>query len=135
MGSAQRMLAGSLLAVNAFSREPELAWTLVRFLTEPAQMLERARVAGQLPPRRSLYATDALASAVPLPAAELGTLMDAAVGRPVTPVYTELSELLQVHLHRALSGQATVELAAATRAGDEAPHLQRALAVLTGLVQ
>ncbi|MGE3472763.1 MAG: hypothetical protein AB7O28_20590, partial [Vicinamibacterales bacterium] len=29
----------------------------------------------------------------------------AAVARPATPVYGELSETLQVHLHRALSGQ------------------------------
>jgi multiple sugar transport system substrate-binding protein len=127
-GRPAAALGGSLLAVNAFSREPELAWTLVRFLTEPAQMLERARVAGQLPPRRSLYATDALASAVPLPAAELGTLMDAAVGRPVTPVYTELSELLQVHLHRALSGQESPDAALHAAAAE-----MRALLARSGL--
>jgi len=37
--------------------------------------------------------------------------------------------------YRALSGSATVELAAATRADDEAPHLERALTVVTRLVQ
>jgi hypothetical protein len=36
--------------------------------------------------------------------------------------------------YRALTGQASVELAAATRADDDAPHLQRALDVLTSLV-
>jgi multiple sugar transport system substrate-binding protein len=32
-------------------------------------------------------------------------MLDLAVPRPVTPVYSELSEILQVHLHRALSDQ------------------------------
>jgi len=36
--------------------------------------------------------------------------------------------------YRPLTGQATVELAAATRADDDAPHLLRALAVVAGLV-
>jgi hypothetical protein len=40
-----------------------------------------------------------------MPREQVRTLLDAAVARPVTPVYSELSEILQVRLHRALSGQ------------------------------
>jgi multiple sugar transport system substrate-binding protein len=80
---------------------------LVRFLTAPEQMLERARLAAQLPARRSLYDGDALAEALPMPVAQLRRMLDTALPRPVTPVYTELSEILQVRLHRALSGQQT----------------------------
>jgi DNA-binding transcriptional LysR family regulator len=36
--------------------------------------------------------------------------------------------------YRPLSGRASVELAAATRADDEAPHLRRALSLLSGLI-
>jgi multiple sugar transport system substrate-binding protein len=42
-----------------------------------------------------------------MPAADIRRILDAARPRPVTPVYNELSEILQVRLHRALSGQDT----------------------------
>ena len=92
---------------RAGARHPGLAEALVRFLTAPEQMIERARVAAQLPARRSLYDDPALAAALPIPLDRVRAALDAAVARPVTPVYTELSEILQVRLHRALSGQAT----------------------------
>lgn len=106
-GRPTAALGGALLAVNAWSTNPSLAWTLVQFLTAPEQMLERARLAAQLPPRRSLYDTAALAEALPVSIGQLRHILEAAVSRPVTPVYSELSEILQVQLHRALSGQKT----------------------------
>jgi multiple sugar transport system substrate-binding protein len=104
-GRPTAALGGAQLAINARSANPELAWALVRFLTAPEQMLERARLANQLPARRSLYDTGALAQALPIPIEQVNRLLEAAVPRPVTPVYSELSEILQVRLHRALSGQ------------------------------
>jgi multiple sugar transport system substrate-binding protein len=98
-------LGGSVLAINARSRHPDAAWALVRYLTESEQMLERARVIGQLPPRRSLYDGDRLAGLLPIPPAEARRLIDRAIPRPVTPIYTQLSGILQLHLHRALTHQ------------------------------
>jgi len=127
-GRPTAALGGAQLAVNAWSEHPDLAWALIRFLTEPEQMLERARVATQLPSRRSLYETGALAEALPIPIDQIRRLLDAAVPRPVTPVYSELSEILQVRLHRALSGQQ----APAAALGDGAREI-RALLARTGL--
>jgi len=110
-------LGGAQLAVNRFTEEPELAEALVAFLTAPDQMIERAEVAAQLPSRRSLYDGDGLASALALPVGEVRRVLDAAVARPVTPVYSELSELLQVRVHRALTGQETPEEALRGAAG------------------
>jgi multiple sugar transport system substrate-binding protein len=110
-GQPAAALGGAELAVNRWSRHPDLAEALARFLTAPEQMLERARVAAQLPARRSLYDDPALADALPIPLEQVRAALDAAVSRPVTPVYTELSEILQVELHRALSGQSTPEAA------------------------
>jgi multiple sugar transport system substrate-binding protein len=98
-------LGGSVLAINARSRHPGAAWALVRYLTDPEQMLERARVVGQLPPRRSLYDGDRLAGLLPIAPAEARRLIDSAIPRPVTPIYTQLSGILQIHLHRALTHQ------------------------------
>lgn len=100
-------LGGAQLAINARSRRPRDAWRLLEFLTAPAQLAERARVAGQLPARPSLYAPGALDGAWPVPAGDLRRIIDRARPRPVTPVYTELSDVLQVHLHRTLTDQET----------------------------
>jgi multiple sugar transport system substrate-binding protein len=108
-GRATAALGGAQLAVNAFSDQPELAWELVAFLTAPEQMLERARVAAQLPSRQSLYDSPELAAALDMPLQDVRAAVAAAVPRPVTPVYSELSELLQVQLHRALTGQLSPE--------------------------
>jgi multiple sugar transport system substrate-binding protein len=104
-GRQAAALGGSLLAINARSRHPAAAADLVRFLTAPEQMLERARAVGQIPARRSLYSNAALADSLAIPGDTLRGIVDAAVARPMTPVYSELSEILQVRLHRALSGQ------------------------------
>jgi multiple sugar transport system substrate-binding protein len=127
-GRPTAALGGAQLAVNAWSANPALAWALVRFLTAPEQMLERARLATQLPSRRSLYDTAALAEALPIPIMQVRQMLDAAVPRPVTPVYSELSEILQVRLHRALSGQQTP-----TMALREAAREIRALLARSGL--
>jgi multiple sugar transport system substrate-binding protein len=127
-GRPAAALGGAELAINRWSRSPELAEALARFLTAPAQMLERARVVAQFPARRSLYDDPALAEALPIPLTQVRAAIDAAVARPVTPVYTELSEILQVEVHRALSGQATPETALHRAAAD-----MRTLLARTGL--
>ncbi len=113
-GRSAAALGGSQLAINARSRHPREAYALIAFLTAPRQMIERARVVGQYPTRPALYATDALSRALPMPAHQALEIIRRAVPRPVTPVYTELSEILQVWLHRALTRQ--VEPAAALHA-------------------
>lgn len=108
-GRPSAALGGAQLAINAHSRHPELAWRLIAFLTAPEQMLERARVAGQYPPRRSLWSDPRLAKALGVPLRDVRKILESATPRPVTPVYNELSETLQIHLHRALSGQTSSE--------------------------
>lgn len=97
-------LGGAPLAVNAWSRQPELANRLIAFLTAPEQMLERAQVVGQYPSRMSVYDDPALAAALGVPPADVRRIIDAAVARPATPLWAELSSELQIGLHRALTG-------------------------------
>lgn len=99
-------LGGGALAINARTAHPREAASLVAFLTSPAALLERARVAGQYPPRPSLYAANAgLADALAVDINDARTIIERATPRPVTPIYAELSAILQVHLHRSLTGQ------------------------------
>jgi multiple sugar transport system substrate-binding protein len=120
-GSPTAALGGSTLAINAFSDQPDEAYRLIEFLLEPAQMTERAEIAGQFPPRSSLYETPELAAALKIPTGEARRIIEAAVPRPVSPVYSQLSNILQVSLHRALTrqqepGPALREAASAMRA-------------------
>ena len=118
-GTATAALGGSQLAINARSRQPDDAWALLEYLTAPAQMLERARRIGQFPSRVSLFApgTD-LVNTIGIDGAVARDIILAARPRPVTPVYTQLSEILQIHLHRALSGQSAPRTALEAAAAE-----------------
>lgn len=128
-GSPAATLGGSQLAVNARTAQPDAAWALVAYLTAPEQMLERARVAGQFPSRSALFdAGGGLDGIMGIAAGEAREILAAARPRPVTPVYTQLSEILQIRLHRALTRQQ----APGAALGDAAREM-RALLARAGL--
>jgi multiple sugar transport system substrate-binding protein len=104
-GAPTAALGGSALAINAYSDRPDEAYALIDYLLQPEQMLERARIVGQYPTRRSLYGTAALAEALTVPPGDALEVIARAVPRPITPVYHELSQILQISLHRALTRQ------------------------------
>jgi multiple sugar transport system substrate-binding protein len=104
-GTPTATLGGSELAINAYSEHPDAAYRLIAFLTAPEQMLERAAVGGY-PARPALYDDPRLRTALPIPASDARAILDRAAPRPVTPIYSQLSELLQIQLHRALTSQA-----------------------------
>ena len=116
---------GAQLAVNAFSPQAEAAWLVIDYLTRPEQMLERAKIVGQFPTRTAVYDDPALAEALAIPPAQAREIVEAAVPRPVTPVYTQLSEMLQIQLHRALSRQAEPGPALARAASEMQALLDR----------
>jgi multiple sugar transport system substrate-binding protein len=104
-GHPTTSLGGAELAINSYSEHPDIAWQLVEYLTAPAQQLERAAATGDYPTRKALYDDPRLAKALVIPLDQVRAAIESAVPRPVTPIYTELSGLLQIQLHRALTGQ------------------------------
>ncbi|HEY0970089.1 MAG TPA: ABC transporter substrate-binding protein [Gemmatimonadales bacterium] len=120
-GEPTAALGGAQLAVSAHSDVPDAAWRLVAYLTAPAQMLERAAETGQFPARPAVLDDPRLRASLPVPPVEARRVLEAAEPRPVTPIWSQLSELLQIRLHRALAGQ--VEPAAALR--DAAAEMNR----------
>jgi multiple sugar transport system substrate-binding protein len=125
-GTAGAALGGSQLAINARSDQAQAAWAVIAFLTAPEQMRERARRLGQYPPRPSLYESGALEHMLPIAPQRARAIIERAVPRPATPLYAELSELLQLWLHRALSGQAEPADALARAADAMRRLLERA---------
>ena len=127
-GSPTATLGGAQLAVNAHSDAPDAAYRLVAFLTAPEQMLERAESGGYYPARPAVFDSPRLAAALAVNPAQARAVIEAARPRPATPIYSQLSEMLQIELHRALTGQATPD-AALRRAAAE----MRALIEQSGL--
>ena len=105
-GHSTAALGGAQLAINAYTEFPDAAYKLIAYLTAPEQMLERAQTVGQYPTRPALYDDARLKSAIAIPLDNARRAIESATPRPVTPIYTELSEILQIELHRALVRQA-----------------------------
>jgi len=130
-GSHAGAIGGAQLAINRRTEHPEAAWAVIDYLTRPEQMLERARVVGQFPTRREVYDEPALARSLAIPPATVRQVVEQAVPRPVTPVYTQLSEILQIQLHRALTRQTQPE-AALAQAQREMQRLLNRVGLGTG---
>lgn len=125
-GSPTSAIGGAQLAINRRSEHPEAAWAVIKYLTQPEQMRERATVVGQFPTRPGVYQDPELASGLTIPPATIRRIIEYAVPRPVTPVYTQLSEILQIYLHRALTRQSEPATALARAQADMQRLLNRA---------
>jgi multiple sugar transport system substrate-binding protein len=104
-GRPTAALGGAQLAINRRTENPEAAWAVINYLTRPEQMRERARVVGQFPSRTALYDGGELEDELGISPSVARRVIQYAVPRPVTPVYNQISEILQIHLHRALTRQ------------------------------
>jgi len=111
VGHSTAALGGGQLAINAFTETPDAAYRLIEYLTAPEQMLERAQAVGQYPTRPALYDDERLRSSLAIPLDQARRAIESATPRPVTPIYTELSEILQIELHRVLVRQAEPQAA------------------------
>lgn len=105
-GRSTSAFGGGCLGINAFSRHPQAAWKLVQFLLSKDNLKERARVLGMLPPLISLYDDADLQRQFPHLEGLKEVLLQARP-RPITPLYSFLSEILKVHFSRALTRQET----------------------------
>ncbi len=127
-GHSTAALGGAQLAINAYTEFPDAAYKLIAYLTAPEQMLERAQAVGQYPTRSGLYDDPRLAGAINIPLESARRAIESATPRPVTPIYNELSEILQIQVSRALVRQAEPK-----RALDEAAARINALIERTGM--
>ena len=127
-GHSTATLGGAQLAINAYSDFPDAAYQLIAYLTAPEQMLQRAQVVGQYPTRSALYDDARLESAISIPVGDARRAIESATPRPVTPIYTEMSDILQIELHRALVRQAEPK-----EALDQAARQIEALIERTGM--
>ncbi|MEJ2671614.1 MAG: ABC transporter substrate-binding protein [Deltaproteobacteria bacterium] len=123
-GQPTSCFGGGCLGINTFSRHPAAAWTLVRFLMSRKNLKRRAKALGMLPPLASLYDDPDLQAQFPY-LQRLKNVFSQARPRPITPLYSFISDILQVHFSRALTRQETPQEALQKSQTEIAGVLQR----------
>lgn len=104
------------------SPQPKAAMRLLREIVAPERVAEIARVTGRIPARRSAVAL--VAPELPF-LAETAAMLELAVTRPATPLYSRVSAQLQSMLESVLTGR--------TKPAHAARHTAELVAAITGL--
>ncbi|UCH53826.1 MAG: ABC transporter substrate-binding protein [Pseudomonadota bacterium] len=99
-------LGGWQLGVSKFSKHPQAAEQLVKFLTSSGAQRVLALAYGYNPPRHALYQDGELLAVQPH-LRTLETVYAHARPRPVTPHYVRLSQILQAEFSAAVTGVKT----------------------------
>jgi len=122
-GIAPSVLGGSHLSVFEDSKEPELAWELVKLMTTGELASQWAESTGYFPGLESLM-EDALASTDPLIAPFAKQMVEGGASVPVTPQFgaVQAKQTTNTMMQSVLSGEKTLD-EAATSAADEMTDL------------
>jgi multiple sugar transport system substrate-binding protein len=122
-GKSTSTLGGWRFGISAFSQHPEEAWTVVSFFTSSEMQRHFAVAAGRAPTRRALYEDQEVLNANPH-FAEFYPVFETATPRPRTPIYPEISHILQRFLHAAISDKNSDIPALASQATEEIKSAQ-----------
>jgi multiple sugar transport system substrate-binding protein len=125
-GMSASALGGWRFGISPFSRQQDVAWTVVEFFTSPEIQKHFAVVAGRAPARKALYQDADVLAANPH-FADMYPVFETATPRPRTPVYPQVSNILQRFLHTALSEE-SADLA--TLAGKAAVDIEKAMSTV-----
>lgn len=109
-------IGGWQVAVSAFSKNKAEAAKLARFLSSPDVSKMQAVLASHLPVFPAVYEDKDVLAANPWFAQAL-PVVQAARSRPVTPRYTEVSEIIRTNMNAFLAGTKTADAALADMSG------------------
>ena len=112
-GTKAGILGGHNIVISAFSKNPGGALALTDFLTSEEAITRDAADYSLAPVLESVYDDPAVQKAMPF-AAELKQAIAQAKSRPVSPVYTQISQAIYKNVNAALSGQSSPEEALKT---------------------
>lgn len=99
------VVGGYNLAISAYSKNADSAVALINFLTGKEAQIEAAKVATP-PVLTAAYDDPEVQKAMPF-ATKLRDAIDQAQARPVSPVYTQISEAIYKNVHDALTGDSS----------------------------
>jgi len=109
-GTAGGVIGGYNLAVSVYSKHPGAALAFINFVTQPKPQMIMATKASLPPVLNETYDDPAVKKAMPF-ASELRKAIQQGKPRPITPVYTQVSEAIYKNVYSALQGNATPEAA------------------------
>jgi multiple sugar transport system substrate-binding protein len=107
-GGKGGILGGHNLVISAFSENPGGALKLIDFLTSEESIKRDATDFSLAPVLVATYEDPAVKKALPF-ADELNQAIAQAGSRPVSPVYTQISQAIYKNVNQALSGQVSPE--------------------------
>ena len=111
-GSASA-LGGWMTMINRYSEHPEEAWEFVKFMTGPEGQKITATEGGSAPTLEALYEDEEVKDAsIMFGDEKFVETLENAIPRPVSPIYPEISDIMQIELSKALTGDQTAEEAA-----------------------
>jgi multiple sugar transport system substrate-binding protein len=95
-------VGGWNMAINAFSKNPDAAWSFMQYVLGADAQKTLAIQGSYTPALNSVYSDSDVKAKQPL-FTKLAPILQNSLPRPVSPVYTDLSNIIQVNVHQALT--------------------------------
>ena len=99
-------IGGWNMAINAFSKNPDASWSFMKYMLGPDAQKQLAIKGSFTPALKSVYDDADVKAKQPL-FTKLAPILQNALPRPVSPVYPDLSNIIQSHVHQALTKAAS----------------------------
>ena len=99
-------VGGWNMAINAFSKNPDASWSFMKYMLGAYAQKQLAIVGSFTPALQSVYNDSDVQAKQPL-FTKLAPILQNSLPRPVSPVYPDLSNIIQNHVHQALTKVAT----------------------------
>ena len=99
-------VGGWNMAINAFSKNPDASWSFIQYMLGPDAQKKLAILGSFTPSLQSVYNDSDVQAKQPL-FTKLAPILQNSLPRPVSPVYPDLSNIIQNHVHQALTKVAT----------------------------
>ena len=109
-GKSSGCLGGYGCMINKHSKNIDGAWEFVKYLTSEQGQKTQSTIGGWLPTRPALYKDADVLKANPQ-FSWIYAAMGTAITRPVSPVYSKLSEIMQIDISKLLWGAMPVKTA------------------------
>jgi multiple sugar transport system substrate-binding protein len=94
------------MAINAFSKNPDASWSFIQYMLSAPAQKQLAILGSFTPALTSVYSDSDVMQKQPL-FTKLAPILQNALPRPVSPVYPDLSNIIQNHVHQALTKAAS----------------------------
>ncbi len=106
-------VGGWNMAINAYSKNTDAAWSFMKYVLGATAQKILAITGSYTPALNSVYSDSEVQTKQPL-FTKLAPILQNSLPRPVSPVYTDLSNLIQVNVHQALTKQVSPAAALST---------------------